>query len=61
MTGVLYYVTPKWEKLLDGRVWGDAASQLFYSFGLGCSSLVTFASYSKVCQFGISKLTKPFS
>ncbi|XP_031640366.1 sodium- and chloride-dependent GABA transporter 1-like isoform X2 [Contarinia nasturtii] len=44
--GILYYIQPDWGKILDGSVWGDAASQVFYSFGLGCNSLITFASYS---------------
>ncbi|XP_055315455.1 sodium- and chloride-dependent glycine transporter 1-like [Sitodiplosis mosellana] len=46
MDGVMFYIRPKWSKILEARVWGDAASQIFYSFGLGCNSLVTFASYS---------------
>lgn len=45
--GVSYYITPRWETLLDANVWGDAASQVFYSFGIGCGSLITLSSYSK--------------
>lgn len=45
--GVSYYITPRWETLLDAAVWGDAASQVFYSFGIGCGSLITLSSYSK--------------
>lgn len=26
--GILFYLTPKWETLLEARVWGDAASQV---------------------------------
>ncbi|XP_061710897.1 sodium- and chloride-dependent glycine transporter 1-like [Cydia pomonella] len=44
--GMLFFITPTWETLLDARVWGDAASQIFYSFGVGCGSLVTLASYN---------------
>lgn len=47
-TGVSFYVTPDWSKIFEPSVWGDAASQTFYSFGLACNSLVTFASYSNV-------------
>lgn len=50
MNGVSFYVTPDWSKLFEPRVWGDAASQTFYSFGLACNSLVTFASYSNVSK-----------
>jgi SNF family Na+-dependent transporter len=46
--GMLFYVMPQFERLANPSVWGDAASQIFYSFGLGCGSLVTFASYNKV-------------
>jgi solute carrier family 6 amino acid transporter-like protein 5/7/9/14 len=46
--GIEFYITPNWENLLSIGVWGDAASQIFYSFGLACGSLVTFASYNKV-------------
>lgn len=46
--GISFYVSPDWSKLLDAKVWGDAASQIFYSFGLACNSLVSFASYSHV-------------
>ena len=46
--GIMFYITPKYEKLLDAQMWGDASSQIFYSFGIGCGSLVTLASYNKV-------------
>ncbi|PZC76099.1 hypothetical protein B5X24_HaOG205123 [Helicoverpa armigera] len=52
--GILFYLSPDWETLLDARVWGDAASQIFYSFGVACGSLVTLASYNKFtnnCHF----------
>lgn len=48
--GIWFYITPEWEKLASPDVWGDASSQIFYSFGLACGSLVTFASYNKVSQ-----------
>lgn len=45
--GVEFYVTPKWEKLLDAKVWGDAAVQIFYSLGPAWGGLITMASYNK--------------
>ncbi|XP_031788424.1 sodium- and chloride-dependent glycine transporter 1 [Nasonia vitripennis] len=44
--GILWYISPRWSYLMDARVWADAASQVFYSLGIGCGSLVTLASYS---------------
>ena len=32
-TGIKFYVTPDWAKLLSVSVWTDAASQIFYSLG----------------------------
>lgn len=49
--GIIFYITPDWSKIFEARVWGDAASQIFYSFGLACNSIVTFASYSSVSEF----------
>ncbi|CAG5131873.1 unnamed protein product, partial [Candidula unifasciata] len=45
--GIKFYVIPKWEKLQDVRVWGDAAVQIFYSVGMAWGSLITMASYNK--------------
>jgi solute carrier family 6 (neurotransmitter transporter, glycine) member 5/9 len=48
--GILFFITPEWERLLSPAVWGDASSQIFYSFGLACGSLVALASYNKVSE-----------
>ncbi|XP_069088883.1 sodium- and chloride-dependent glycine transporter 1 isoform X1 [Pleurodeles waltl] len=47
VTGILYYLTPQWDKILDAKVWGDAASQIFYSLGCAWGGLITMASYNK--------------
>lgn len=44
--GIILYLSPDWEKLLEVDVWASAASQTFYSFGIACGSLITLASYN---------------
>jgi len=41
-----FYLTPQWHKLADPAVWIAAASQIFYSVGVGWGTLVAFASYN---------------
>lgn len=48
--GIIFYIKPDWSRLLSPDVWADAASQTFYSFGIACGSLVTFASYNQVSK-----------
>ncbi|CAG9820391.1 unnamed protein product [Phaedon cochleariae] len=44
--GLAHMLTPKVEKLLSPKVWLDAATQVFYSFGLAFGSLIAFGSYN---------------
>ncbi|XP_075216196.1 sodium-dependent neutral amino acid transporter B(0)AT3 [Lycorma delicatula] len=44
--GLVHMYTPKVEKLLNPNVWLDAATQVFYSFGLAFGSLIAFGSYN---------------
>uniref|UniRef100_UPI00358EBFCB sodium- and chloride-dependent glycine transporter 1-like n=1 Tax=Myxine glutinosa TaxID=7769 RepID=UPI00358EBFCB len=45
--GIYYYLTPQWDKILQAKVWGDAASQIFFSLGCAWGGLITMASYNK--------------
>lgn len=47
LDGIKFYVIPDWDKLADAKVWGDAATQIFYSLGVGFGGLLTMASYNK--------------
>lgn len=44
--GLMHMYKPQMEKLLDATVWLDAATQVFYSFGLAFGSLIAFGSYN---------------
>ncbi|XP_033107810.1 sodium-dependent dopamine transporter-like [Anneissia japonica] len=45
--GIRYYIVPKFESLLQAKVWFEAATQIFFSLGPGFGVLLTFASYNK--------------
>ncbi|KAL0272547.1 UNVERIFIED_CONTAM: hypothetical protein PYX00_005476 [Menopon gallinae] len=45
--GIQYYLTPTWGKLLEKKVWIDAASQIFFSLGPGFGTLLALSSYNK--------------
>lgn len=46
MKGILFYIKPEWPRLLDLKVWADAAIQIFFSLGPGWGGIVNMASYN---------------
>jgi len=47
MRGIEFYMLPRWERLLDSKVWADAAVQILYSLGPGWGGLLTMSSFNK--------------
>ncbi|XP_044159859.1 sodium-dependent proline transporter-like isoform X2 [Bufo gargarizans] len=45
--GVRFYLSADWKRLQSAQVWNDAASQIFYSLGIGFGGLLSMASYNK--------------
>ncbi|XP_046351909.1 sodium- and chloride-dependent glycine transporter 2-like [Haliotis rufescens] len=45
--GIIFYLTPKWDRLTDATVWSDAAVQIFFSLSACQGGLVAMASYNK--------------
>ncbi|XP_043116334.1 sodium- and chloride-dependent transporter XTRP3-like [Puntigrus tetrazona] len=44
--GIKYMFTPKLEQLANPQTWINAATQIFFSLGLGFGSLIAFSSYN---------------
>ncbi|XP_077577298.1 sodium- and chloride-dependent transporter XTRP3A [Stigmatopora nigra] len=47
INGITYMFTPKMEELANPTAWINAATQIFYSLGLGFGSLIAFSSYNQ--------------
>ncbi|XP_037533261.1 sodium- and chloride-dependent transporter XTRP3A [Nematolebias whitei] len=47
VNGVIYMFTPKMEELAKPTTWINAATQIFFSLGLGFGSLIAFSSYNE--------------
>lgn len=44
--GILHFITPQWDKLLDKEVWFAAITQCFYSLTVGLGAVIVFASFN---------------
>ncbi|XP_038212075.1 sodium-dependent nutrient amino acid transporter 1-like [Zerene cesonia] len=48
--GILFFVTPQWEKILEVRVWYAAVTQVFFSLSVCSGALIMFSSYNNFSQ-----------
>ncbi|XP_033829244.1 sodium- and chloride-dependent GABA transporter ine [Periophthalmus magnuspinnatus] len=47
VNGIIFFVTPVWNKLFQIKVWVNAAAQVFNSIGIAFGSMVSMSSYNK--------------
>lgn len=48
--GIHYFFTPRWEKILEAKVWYEAITQVFFSLGAYFGFVIIYASYNKFDQ-----------
>ncbi|KAF5304937.1 hypothetical protein FQA39_LY18987 [Lamprigera yunnana] len=46
VTGILYFITPEWNKLATAEVWYAAVTQCFFSLNVGLGSIIMYSSYN---------------
>ncbi|XP_048764055.1 sodium- and chloride-dependent GABA transporter ine-like [Ostrea edulis] len=47
LNGIMFFIKPKWELLLEPKVWVNAAAQNFNSIGIAFGGIITMSSYNK--------------
>ncbi|KAK9300396.1 hypothetical protein QLX08_006927 [Tetragonisca angustula] len=45
-TGILFFITPEWSKLLEPNVWYAAVTQCFFSLSVCFGSIITYSSHN---------------
>ena len=45
--GLLFFFQPDWSRIMEPRIWVNAASQVFNSVGIAFGSLIVFSSYNQ--------------
>ncbi|XP_054740047.1 sodium-dependent nutrient amino acid transporter 1 [Anastrepha obliqua] len=47
LNGVVYFLKPQWDKLLDPKVWYAAVTQVFFSLAICFGNIIMYASYNR--------------
>ncbi|XP_055372359.1 sodium-dependent nutrient amino acid transporter 1-like isoform X2 [Condylostylus longicornis] len=45
--GMLYFIKPQWDQLLNPKVWYSAVTQVFFSLSVCFGNIIMYASYNK--------------
>lgn len=45
--GIIYFIKPRWDKILEPKVWYAAVTQCFFSLAVGFGNVIMYASFNK--------------
>lgn len=45
--GILYFIKPQWDKLIQPKVWYAAVIQVFFSLAICFGNIIMYASYNR--------------
>ncbi|XP_059608195.1 sodium-dependent nutrient amino acid transporter 1-like [Phlebotomus argentipes] len=48
--GILFFITPQWDQLLEPKVWYAAVTQVFFSLTICFGNIIMYASYNRFDQ-----------
>ncbi|XP_044731735.1 sodium-dependent nutrient amino acid transporter 1-like isoform X2 [Chrysoperla carnea] len=48
--GIIFFIKPQWEKLLEPQVWYAAVTQAFFSLNVGFGTIIMYSSYNNFAQ-----------
>lgn len=47
INGIIYFLKPQWDKILDPKVWYAAVTQCFFSLSICFGNIIMYSSYNK--------------
>jgi solute carrier family 6 (neurotransmitter transporter, glycine) member 5/9 len=48
--GMIFFLKPQWNKILEAKVWYAAVTQVFYSLAVCFGSIIMYSSYNRFDQ-----------